>query len=82
MSVLLEDHVPPTVFMGTVICMDYTHKIIVVNFAVPMKVTVGLDLSLVLILTCGDPLMLLQIQKSFSAEQLRRQSTSVFVVWQ
>ena len=41
MSVLLEDHVPPTVFMGTVTCMDYTQKIIIVDFAVPMKVGPG-----------------------------------------
>lgn len=38
---LLEDHVPPTVFMGTVTCMDYTQKIIIVDFAVPMKVSAG-----------------------------------------
>ena len=48
---LLEDHVPPTVFMGTVMCMDYTQNVIIIDFAVPMKVSLGLDTSLVLSLS-------------------------------
>ena len=37
---MLEDHVPPTVFMGTVAFMDYSQRAIVVDFAVPMEVIV------------------------------------------
>ena len=36
---MLEDHVPPTVFTGTVAFMDYSQSAIVVDFVVPMKVT-------------------------------------------
>ena len=36
---MLEDYVPPTVFMGTVVFMDYSQRAIVVDFVVPIKVT-------------------------------------------